>query len=320
MEGKIKCRSDHLQLHITFNCGQCYRWNAQPDGSWIGVFHHCVWTVKHENDYLLYKVNGNYKRALTESNNLKDILPKYLRATNMPEGNNAGDNILLDCLLWDYFRMFEDLDDHYIRWSKCDPNFREKADKFYGLRMLKQDPEEILFTFICSSNTTIKRITGMVEKLCSLYGDKISEVNGNSYYDFPDVSKLANSSVLKELELAMFGYRAAYIVNSASKIMQMGGKDWFQKLNSLTYEEAKSEMIKLPGIGKKVADCICLMGLDHLNAIPVDTHVFQISKQYIPELMHKKTVNDSIYKRIGDHFRNLFGHHAGWAHVIHLGL
>uniref|UniRef100_A0A1B6L4H6 N-glycosylase/DNA lyase n=1 Tax=Graphocephala atropunctata TaxID=36148 RepID=A0A1B6L4H6_9HEMI len=315
MEGKIYCRACDLQLHVTFNCGQCYRWNLQKDGSWIGVFHHCIWTVKHENDHLFYKVNGNYKRALVENDNLKDILPKYLKAANISE-QNIGDEVLLDCLLWDYFRLFEDLDKHYRRWSECDSNFREKADKFYGLRMLKQDSEEILITFVCSSNTTIKRITGMVEKLCSMFGEKVGEVNGNLYYDFPDISKLAKPSVVKELQMAKFGYRASYIVESACKIMQMGGKDWFRRLNSLTYREAKLEMTKLSGIGEKVADCICLMGLDHLNAIPVDTHVFQISKRYIPELRDKKTVNTSTYRRIGNHFRDLFGYHAGWAHVV----
>lgn len=66
----------------------------------------------------------------------------------------------------------------------------------------------------------------------------------------------------------------------------------------------------------QVADCICLMSLEHLNAIPVDTHVFQISQRYLPHLKGRKTITKQMYKEIGAHFRSMFGHFAGWAHVV----
>ena len=87
-------------------------------------------------------------------------------------------------------------------------------------------------------------------------------------------------------------------------------------LRCLPYDEAKAELLKLSGIGPKVADCILLMSLDQPSAIPVDTHVFQIAKKYLPHLAKNKSVTDKVYKEIGDHFRGLYGSHAGWAHSV----
>lgn len=70
---------------------------------------------------------------------------------------NNGSPTFFEDLLWDYFRLYENLENHYKRWAKYDVHFKNAAEKFYGLRMLKQDPAEILFTFICSSNNTITR-------------------------------------------------------------------------------------------------------------------------------------------------------------------
>ena len=75
--------------------------------------------------------------------------------------------------------------------------------------------------------------------------------------------------------------------------------------------------MKLSGIGPKVADCILLMSLDKTDAIPVDTHMFQIAaKSYLPHLKGCKSVTDKVYSEIGDHFRSLYGDYAGWAHSV----
>jgi N-glycosylase/DNA lyase len=92
----------------------------------------------------------------------------------------------------------------------------------------------------------------MVEKLCVLYGTKIAVVDGTVYYDFPSLAALTDPSVEKSLRDAGFGYRAKFISQSACKIMQMGGCDWLELLQSLSYEQAKAELMKLPGIGAKV--------------------------------------------------------------------
>ena len=88
-------------------------------------------------------------------------------------------------------------------------------------------------------------------------------------------------------------------------------------VRSKPYDEAKMELLKLTGIGPKVADCILLMSLDQPSAIPVDTHMFQIAAQkYLPHLRGRKSVTEKMYTEIGDHFRGLYGEYAGWAHSV----
>uniref|UniRef100_A0A2A4JB61 N-glycosylase/DNA lyase n=1 Tax=Heliothis virescens TaxID=7102 RepID=A0A2A4JB61_HELVI len=157
----------------------------------------------------------------------------------------------------------------------------------------------------------------MVEKLCTHYGEKICEYEGDTYYAFPEVEKLSHNGVEAELRNLGFGYRAKFIQKSAAQIVEWGGVAWFNSLQDMKYKDAKVELMKLHGIGPKVADCICLMSLNHLEALPVDTHVYQIAAQnYLPHLRGKKNVTEKMYTEIGDHFRSLYGDLAGWAHTV----
>ena len=123
--------------------------------------------------------------------------------------------------------------------------------------------------------------------------------------------------VEQTLRMLGFGYRAAYISKTAKQIMAAGGKEYLFSLRSLPYDNAKKELLKLTGIGPKVADCILLMSLDKPSAIPIDTHMFQIAAQkYLPHLRERKTVTDKVYEEISEHFRSLYGDYAGWAHSV----
>ena len=116
-----------------------------------------------------------------------------------------------DAVLKDYFQLDVNLRDLYNRWSKVDANFEKISKQFEGIRILRQDPVECLFAFICSSNNNITRITSMVEKLALHYGEKIAEVDGKPYYAFPEVSAMAATGVEEKLRSLGFGYRARYI-------------------------------------------------------------------------------------------------------------
>lgn len=222
-----------------------------------------------------------------------------------------------DKMLRDYFRLDVNLDKYYIEWSTVDPYFEMAAEEFYGIRILAQDPVENIFSFICSSNNNISRITNMVNTMCDLYGPKIAEIDGKPYHAFPKVEDLAGDGVEKALREAGFGYRAGYIHKSAKKILDLGGDEWINELKKMDYTDAKKNLMRLTGVGAKVADCICLMSLDHLEAIPVDTHIYQIAKRcYLKHLGKQKTVTEKIYNEIGDHFRKLYGPYAGWAHTV----
>lgn len=96
----------------------------------------------------------------------------------------------------------------------------------------------------------------MVEKMCKFYGTKLAEMNGTTFYDFPEVEKLTDRSVLADLQRAAFGYRAKFIQQAACKIVEFGGLSWIEQLKKLPYEETKAELMKLPGIGAKVINII----------------------------------------------------------------
>lgn len=118
-----------------------------------------------------------------------------------------------EALLRDYFQLDVNLAELYAKWSKADPNFRSVASHFTGVRILRQDPVENLFSFICSSNNNISRISGMVENLCRTYGEHLETVNDKVYYTFPSTDKLAVAGVEAKLRELGFGYRCVIRTN-----------------------------------------------------------------------------------------------------------
>jgi len=280
------CSPKELRLDISLKCGQSFRWKSvdhEGTNIFIGVIN---------KNLLLFKQDDNYLHYSVEHGKMEESIIK------------------------DYFNLSIDLQSLYSQWGKVDPIFRDISCDYPGVRMLRQDPVENLFSFICSANNNIQRISGMVENLAKHFGDKICEFNGEDYYAFPNIDNLAKPGVEEKLRDLGFGYRAKYIEESAKKILSLGGEDWLLSLRKLQYSEAKEALQQLSGIGPKVADCILLMSLDQPSSIPVDTHVFQIAKKYLPHLDKTKTVTNRVYKEIGDHFRDLYGPYAGWAHSV----
>lgn len=140
----------------------------------------------------------------------------------------------------------------------------------------------------------------------------------------------------QKLRKASFGYRAKYIATCTEQIREKGELTWWSKLQTMPYNDTHKALLSLSGIGPKVSDCICLMSLGYLgkkdnkikglslkyitliaikkitDAIPVDTHVFQIAKMYyLPNLKLSKTVTPKVYEEIGNTFRNIYGQYAG---------
>lgn len=157
----------------------------------------------------------------------------------------------------------------------------------------------------------------MVENLCLHFGAFLHQDDEfGPVHAFPAVEKLASADVEKKLRDLGFGYRAKFIQQSAQFIIKQEA-NWLPDLRNRPYLEVHSELLRLPGVGPKVADCVALFSLDKAEAIPVDTHVQQIAaKNYLKHLMGKKSVTKTMYKEIGDHFRTLFGPKAGWAHSV----
>lgn len=221
-------------------------------------------------------------------------------------------------LLTVYFRLDIDLEHYYEKWRQAHQHFeRSISEKFNNIRQLNQDPLECFFSFICSQNNHISRISSLVEKLCTHYGKQICEVDGETYFTFPNLEALAANGVESHLRDLGFGYRAKYIQKAAEEVIEKGGLSWYQHLTNLPYDDCHSELMTVTGIGPKVADCICLMSLNHLCAIPGDTHVFQIAKHYLPELATKpKSMTLTLYRKIGNTFRQVYGEYSGWAQTV----
>ena len=147
-----------------------------------------------------------------------------------------------------------------------------------GIRILRQDLWQMIVSFLISQQNNIPRIQRCIENLCRTYGEK-RESEDFSYYTFPEPEKLGNleEDALKECNL---GYRSKYVVRSARQIAE--GSFSLERLKSMGYEEARGELRKLFGVGEKVADCICLFSLHHLEAFPVDTHIRQALALHYP--------------------------------------
>ncbi|XP_055546672.1 N-glycosylase/DNA lyase isoform X2 [Wyeomyia smithii] len=337
---KIPCEHGMLQLKTTLTGGQSFRWkphmSTEDQEAFIGVFANIVWILKQSKSDLMYQIVGELpypnstdrdvsgstdnlagKSHKTSSENLASTRFKV----DEPEQYSSAGSLLYplnyyEQLLRVYFRLDVDLNECYQQWIKCHTHFQSSAGQFYAVRQLNQDPVENLFSFICSQNNNISRISGLVEKICTHYGTKICDYQGTTYYNFPDVKSLASPEVESHLRELSFGYRARYIQKSAEEIIVKGNLEWFRKLQQLDYKEAHKELLTLTGIGPKVADCICLMSLNHLQAIPVDTHVFQIARHYLPHLGKVKTISGRLYAEIGDKFREIYGPMAGWAQTV----
>ncbi|XP_047368248.1 N-glycosylase/DNA lyase [Vespa velutina] len=286
----IECSSKELNLGATLQGGQSFRWLPHETG-YRGVFNSSVWTLTQNETGIRYTIEG----SLSDNQNYDEILR-------------------------DYFRLDISLLDHCKKWIEVDKNFEKSYEKVDGIRILNQDILENLFSSICTSNNNIQRISGMVEKLCILFGKKICSIDGNDYFDFPTLELLQGQNVESILRKEGFGYRAAYIANTAKKVQELGGRKWLMSLhkcNNASYFEAKEQLLTLPGVGPKVADCICLMSLGHLEAIPIDTHIFQVVRaNYLPHLGKQKTVTPKIHEEISTHLRELWGPLAGWAQAI----
>lgn len=279
-----------------------------------------------------------------------------------------------EALVHHYLNLEPNLTELYEQWSTVDANFKKKAPRFAGVRILRQDAWEALVGFICSSNNNIIRISQMVsstrkcfpkltdqessqmEKLCTHYGPLLGYVGTTPYYDMPPPSVLADPKVESHLRQLGFGYRAKYLYQTANLISQKGDQGWLDSLRNPEkpilgqkrlpggemqpggregYRVAHEALLTLQGVGPKVADCVCLMGLGWGEAVPVDTHgmlsprdvlsqtaayrslVWQIAQRdYKFGKGKHSSLTKATYDAVGNRFRSLWGKEAGWAHSV----
>ena len=145
-----------------------------------------------------------------------------------------------------------------------------------GIRILKQDLWEMMVSFLISQQNNIVRIRRCIQNICEKYGEERPDMYGNTYYSFPKPEVLAELDE-DELKACNLGYRSKYVVRTARSVVTEEIN--LEKVAKMDYAAAKEELLKLFGVGEKVADCICLFALHQMQAFPVDTHIRQALEQ-----------------------------------------
>ena len=204
---------------------------------------------------------------------------------NYLEIGQEGNRLFFDCTqedfekLWkDYFDLEENYEQIISSIDKEDTYLLNAAAYGSGIRILRQDLWEMIVSFIVSQQNNIKRIRKCISFLCQKYGEKKVTDSGKAYYDFPQAEVLAEAS-LEDLYACNLGYRSRYIHETATSIAK--GEVDLRAVKEMDYQTAKAELMKLCGVGIKVAECICLFALHKTEAFPVDTHINRVlAKQY----------------------------------------
>ncbi len=166
------------------------------------------------------------------------------------------------------WRPYFDIDRDYtdiIKNISHNDTLKTAASYGYGIRILRQDPWEALCSFIISQNNNIPRIKGIVERLCVNFGN---EIKGG--YSFPTAQKISSLS-LDDLQVLRSGFRAKYILDAAKKVAS--GEIDFAKLNDMSTDETRNQLMTIYGVGAKVADCAMLYGMGRLDAFPKDVWI-----------------------------------------------
>lgn len=183
-----------------------------------------------------------------------------------------------------FWQQYFDLDTDYGNFlSQIDPEdayLSGAARRGSGIRILRQDLWEMIVTFLISQQNNIVRIRRCVRNICERYGERKYTPEGISYYAFPSPRALADASE-EELRACNLGYRSKYVLRTAQSIVREEVS--LSEVSAMPYQEARTELLKLYGIGGKVADCICLFALHQLEAFPVDTHIRQALENHYPD-------------------------------------
>ena len=198
-----------------------------------------------------------------------------------------GDCITFDCAQEEYARVWKDYFDLETDYAgimdsidRDDTYLVSAAEYGKGIRILNQDLWEMIISFIVSQQNNIKRIRKCIGSLCEKYGEKRISANGMEYFEFPTPESLAGAA-LEDLYACGLGYRSRYIHQTADSIYH--GEVDLEKLRSMDYDAAKRELLRLCGVGVKVADCVCLFALHQTDAFPKDTHINKVMAAQYPE-------------------------------------
>lgn len=262
-----------FELKDIFECGQCFRFNKEMDGSYIGVVKNNVLRVnKNKNEIQLKSVGQD---------NLEDL------AT-------------------DYFDLNRDYEKIKNTLSKIDDNMKQSIEYGKGIRILNQDLWETIISFIISANNNIPRIKGIIERMSKTYGKEII-FEEKSYYTFPEVEELSKADV-SDLRKLGLGFRDVRVYET-TKLIKEKKVNLEELQQEKDFQKVRNTLLTLPGVGPKVADCILLFStLKRWEAFPIDVWVRRVMNElYIHNEEESKVKKEQIEKIAYEKFGSLAG-------------
>lgn len=265
----ILYNQESFELKHIFDCGQCFRWNEEKDGSYTGIFKNNVLNVRKNNKDIFFKgiVNGD----------IKDVVN-------------------------DYFDLGTNYDLIKKELSKIDDNISKSVKYGSGIRILNQDLVETIFSFIISANNNIPRIKSIIEKISKKYGDEIIW-NSNKYYTFPNLEQLRYVTIEEYRNLGA-GFRDIRLYTTVQMLLN-NEVDYLNWYNEKDTKKVKEELLLLAGVGDKVADCILLFSdLKRFDVFPIDVWVRRVMNDlYIKNQdetkVSKKQIQDLADEKFG---------------------
>lgn len=239
----LKETKDFDPVHI-FECGQCFRWIKEDDGSYTGVAKGKVINVKKDGENIV------------------------IDNTNKEEFEN---------IWYDYFDLGRDYTSLKKELAQHDENLKKAVDFGWGIRILQQDSWEMLISFIISSNNRIPMIQRAINNISEKYGKEIGEYRGRTYFAFPSPEELSKASI-EELRECKTGFRDKYIYHTNKMVIEENlNMEDFIEMDS---EVCHKELMKFKGVGAKVADCIALFGMRKYDSFPVDVWVKRVMQEF----------------------------------------
>lgn len=257
--------SEDFEPQHVFDCGQCFRWLREEDGSYTGVVQERVINVKKENDLIIL-----------DNTNKEDF-----------------ENIWFD--YFDLGRNYTEIKDQL----KVMDEYLEKATEFgSGIRILQQDGWEMLISFIISANNRIPMIQRAINNLSERYGKFIGEYRGKKYYAFPTPQEL-NQVSIEDIRACQTGFRDKYIKGVVNYVSE--NNEDVLSYRKLDTDECIKELIKFNGVGPKVADCIALFGMQKYDTFPVDVWVKRVMEEfYVEDNLSLPKIRKFALEKFGD--------------------
>ena len=270
IEGVRDFDTDHI-----FDCGQCFRWERNDDGSYTGIAFGRVAKIGYDADKQLLMIHG-------------------------------ADEADFEAVWRDYLDLDRDYGAIKTALSEKDPVIRDAIEYGHGIRILNQEKWETLLSFIISQNNNIPRIKKCINSLAETLGEYVGEYEGKKYYSLPMPEVLAEAT-LETIAPCRLGYRAKYLIETAKKVCAEGIES-LEMLESceLSAKDTCEALRGYCGVGPKVANCIALFAMKKFDSFPIDVWVKKVMNTMYG-------IDENDMKKMAEFAEENFGEYGGIA-------